>query len=219
MPDSINIRHLGQVNYETTVSLMQAFTAARDANTPDEIWLLEHPPVFTLGTNAAEDHVLDAGDVPVVRTDRGGQVTWHGPGQLVAYLLVDLKRCGLSVKQLVHGIEAGIIETLGSYGINAVCKSGAPGVYVDGRKIASLGIRVKRGCSYHGLAINVHNDEQAFSGINPCGYQGLETSRVIDFCNDATLDKVGRDLLPQLIKHLQLSGSELKHLQQGWQPA
>jgi len=219
MQHNLIVRELGRQEYAPTVELMQTFTAQRNETTADEIWLLEHPPVYTLGTNATEDHVLDAGSTPVVRTDRGGQVTWHGPGQLMGYLLIDLKRNNLSVKQLVHGIEAAIIEMLAGHQIKARCESGAPGVYVGEQKIASLGIRVKRGCSYHGLAINVNNSQTDFDGINPCGYPGLTTTRVSDHDPDVSLQSLGAELIPFLMQHLKLEGAAVTTLQQGWRPA
>jgi len=215
---ALTVRTLGEVAYAPAVAAMQRFTAERNADTADEIWLLEHPPVFTLGTNAANEHVLDAGSVPVVQTDRGGQVTWHGPGQLVVYLLLDLKRLKLSVKSLVHGMEAAVIAMLHDYGIEARCEAGAPGVYVDGDKIASLGVRVKRGRCYHGLAVNVSNDPDAFSGINPCGYQGLKTLRISDLADPADTAEVATKLLPHLLRELQLEGAEVTNSQSEWQP-
>src|SRR5262245_44220458 len=151
---------------------MQRFTDARDADTPDELWLLEHPPVFTLGMAADPSHVLAAGDIPVVRTDRGGQVTYHGPGQLVAYPLLDLKRHGLSVRALVTLLEESVIGLIAAEGISGEARRDAPGVYVQGRKLASLGLRVRRGASYHGLALNVDLDLEPFARINPCGLVG-----------------------------------------------
>ncbi|HET9448733.1 MAG TPA: lipoyl(octanoyl) transferase LipB [Steroidobacteraceae bacterium] len=170
------MRWLGRVEYEPTWRAMQAFTEERDPQTRDEIWFLEHPPVFTLGMNAAREHVLAPGDIPLVQIDRGGQVTYHGPGQLVVYPLLDVRRRGLGVRQLVMSLENGIIDLLASRNIEAVGRRDAPGIYVEGRKVASIGLRIRRGCSYHGLAFNVAMDLEPFRRINPCGYRGLEVT-------------------------------------------
>src|SRR5687767_7343005 len=163
------VRNLGVVDYESTWREMQAFTASRTDDTRDEIWLLEHPPVFTQGLNGRREHVLAPGDIPVVQVDRGGQVTYHGPGQLVVYPLLNIKRYGLGVRDLVVLLENAVIALCAGYGVEAVGRRDAPGVYVDGRKIASIGLRIKRDCSYHGLALNVTNDLEPFARINPCG--------------------------------------------------
>jgi lipoyl(octanoyl) transferase len=155
---------------------MQEFTSSRDASTRDEIWFLEHPPVFTLGMNGKPEHVLAAGDIPVVNIDRGGQVTYHGPGQLVVYPLLDLKRYKLGVRDLVMALENAVISAVASWNIHAEARRDAPGVYVDGKKLASIGLRIRRGCSYHGLAFNIAMDLSPFGRINPCGYQGLEVT-------------------------------------------
>lgn len=173
------LRDLGRVEYEPTWRAMQRFTETRDAHTRDEIWFLQHPPVFTLGLAGKTEHVLAPGDIPVIHIDRGGQVTYHGPGQLVVYPLLDLKRLELGVRALVVGIENSVIDTLKGFGIEARTKREAPGVYTtDGRKVASLGLRVRRGCSYHGLAFNIAMDLEPFSRINPCGYVGLQMTQV-----------------------------------------
>jgi lipoyl(octanoyl) transferase len=172
----MRIRRLGRVAYEPTWRAMQAFTQARGAETPDEIWLVEHPPVFTLGLAARREHVLDPGDIPVIATDRGGQVTYHGPGQAVAYVLFDLRRGGFGVKELVGRLEQAAIDVLASHGIAAARTRGRPGVYVKGRKIAAIGLRIARGCSYHGIALNVDAGLEPFSRIDPCGYPGLEAA-------------------------------------------
>jgi lipoyl synthase len=174
------VRRLGLVEYEPTWRAMQRFTEERDAATPDEIWFLEHPPVFTLGMNASRAHLLDPGDIPVVQIDRGGQVTYHGPGQLVVYPLVDLKRAGLGIRDFVTALERAVIALAAQYGITAQCRRDAPGVYVDGRKLASVGVRVRRGGSYHGLAVNVALDLAPFRRINPCGYPDLEMTQLAD---------------------------------------
>jgi lipoyl(octanoyl) transferase len=174
------VRRLGLVEYQPTWRAMQRFTAERDAATPDEIWFLEHRSVFTLGMNASRAHLLDPGDIPVVQIDRGGQVTYHGPGQLVVYPLIDLKRAGLSVRGFVTALEQAVIALAARYGIVAQSRRAAPGVYVDGRKLASVGVRVRRGGTYHGLALNVALDLAPFGRINPCGYPGLEMTQLAD---------------------------------------
>src|SRR5690348_6503040 len=172
------IRQLGRVEYEPTWRAMQRFTDERGASTPDEIWFLEHPPVFTLGMNASAAHVLAPGDIPVVQIDRGGQVTYHGPGQLVVYPLVNLRRANLGVRDLVTALERSVIDLAGEFGVQAESRRSAPGVYVGDRKLASVGIRIRRGASYHGLALNVRLDLEPFRRINPCGYEGLEMTQL-----------------------------------------
>ncbi|HWW33496.1 MAG TPA: lipoyl(octanoyl) transferase LipB [Steroidobacteraceae bacterium] len=172
------IRRLGRVEYQPTWQAMQRFTAERGAATPDEIWLLEHPPVFTLGANASRAHLLAPGDIPVVQIDRGGQVTYHGPGQLVVYPLIDLKRLGLGIRDFVSALERAVIGLAATFGIAAQSRRSAPGVYVGGDKLASVGVRVRRQGSYHGLALNVALDLEPFSRINPCGYQGLTMTQL-----------------------------------------
>ncbi|HEU4773153.1 MAG TPA: lipoyl(octanoyl) transferase LipB, partial [Lysobacter sp.] len=170
------VRDLGRQPYEPVWHAMQAFTDARDADTADELWLVEHDPVFTLGQAGKPEHVLMAGDIPVIQVDRGGQVTYHGPGQLVLYPLLDLRRLKVGVREYVCRIEQSIIDTLADWNIEAVRREGAPGVYVAGAKIAALGIRVRRGCSFHGLAFNIDMDLSPFRRINPCGYAGLQVT-------------------------------------------
>ena len=177
---------------------MRAFTDARDADTPDELWLLEHDPVFTLGQAGKLEHVLSPGDIPVVPVDRGGQVTYHGPGQIVAYPLLDLRRLGLGVRDLVCRIEQAIIDTLADWSIEAVRRAGAPGVYVNDAKIAALGLRVRRGCTFHGLAFNVAMDLEPFRRINPCGYQGLQVTQMVDLGGASRLSEVEDVLVAQL---------------------
>jgi lipoyl(octanoyl) transferase len=177
---------------------MQRFTDERDASTPDEIWFLEHPPVFTLGMNASPAHVLAPGDIPVVQIDRGGQVTYHGPGQLVAYPLIDLRRSGLGIRDLITALERSVIALAADYGITAESRRNAPGVYVEGRKLASLGIRVRRGASYHGLALNVNLDLEPFGRINPCGYEGLEMTRLAQLGGSASVAAAADELEPHL---------------------
>ncbi len=172
----LNVRRLGRMDYEPVWRAMQSFTDHRDADTADELWLVEHPPVFTQGQAGRAEHVLAPGDIPVVQVDRGGQITYHGPGQIVAYPLIDIKRSGLGVRALVTAIEQAIIEVLQSYGVEARAKTDAPGVYVDDVKIASLGLRIRKGRSFHGLALNIDMDLEPFQRINPCGFQGLQVT-------------------------------------------
>lgn len=172
------VRDLGLVEYQPTLEAMRKLTAERDADTPDEIWLLQHAPVFTQGQAGKAEHVLAAGDIPVIQVERGGQVTYHGPGQLVGYLMLDLRRLGLGVRELVTAMEQSLVDLLASYAVEAAPRPDAPGVYVGDAKIASLGLRVRRGCSFHGLALNVDMDMQPFSRINPCGYSGLQMTQL-----------------------------------------
>jgi lipoyl(octanoyl) transferase len=174
------IRRLGLTDYETTWKAMQAFTASRDADTPDELWLTEHPPIYTLGLNKKGVNPPLRDDISLLPTDRGGKITYHGPGQIVLYLLLDLKRNGLTVRQLVDRMEGAIIALLAEYGVAAQGRPDAPGVYVGGRKIASLGLRLKNGCCYHGLSLNVQMDLSPFSAIDPCGYRGLQVTQTCD---------------------------------------
>ena len=178
MSSSLVIRHLGLADYEPVWRRMQAFTDSRDENTQDELWLVQHPPVFTQGQAGKAEHVLAAGDIPVIQVDRGGQVTYHGPGQIVAYPLVNLKRKGVGVRDFVNRIEETVIRVLARYGVEGQRIGGAPGIYVAGDKVASLGLRVRRGCSFHGLAFNIRMDLEPFSRINPCGYAGLQVTQL-----------------------------------------
>jgi lipoyl(octanoyl) transferase len=166
----------------TTWARMRELTDRRTPDDADEIWFVEHPPVFTLGLAGSSEHILDAGDIEVVRTDRGGQVTYHGPGQLVCYVLLDLKRRGLDIRGLVQALESAAIDTAAQYGIDAYARRDAPGVYVDGRKLAAIGLKVRRGCSYHGMAFNVAMDLAPYARINPCGYEGLEVTQLSELC-------------------------------------
>jgi lipoyl(octanoyl) transferase len=197
------VKYLGRVDYEPTWREMQRITDTRDANTPDEIWLLEHPPVFTLGLNADSSHVLAAGDSPVVKIDRGGQVTYHGPGQLVVYPLIDIRRAGMGVRDLVTALERAVIAYCASLGIDAECRKNAPGVYVSGQKIASVGLRIRRGASYHGLAFNVNMDLEPFQRINPCGYAGLQMTQLAALGRPgASVESTGRAFVPFLTEEL-----------------
>lgn len=204
MPLPYRLRELGQVPYQETWRRMQAFTGGREANTPDEIWLLEHPPVFTLGMNSSPEHVLEPDGIPLVQSDRGGQVTYHGPGQLVAYVLMDIRRATLGVRDLVTALEQSVIAMVGEHGIQAVARQDAPGVYVADRKLASLGIRIRRGCSYHGLAINVDMDLSPFAGIDPCGYPGLEVTSLAELGISLDVAATGNALVPHLVTQLGL---------------
>ncbi len=196
------VRRLGRVEYEPTWRAMQRFTDERGPDSADEIWLLEHPPVFTLGMNAAREHVLVPGDIPVVQIDRGGQVTYHGPGQLVVYPLIDLRRARMGVRDLVTGLERAVIDYVATLGVRAETRPRAPGVYVDGRKLASIGIRVRRGASYHGLALNVNMDLAPFSRINPCGYAGLEMTQVAALSAVSSVEEVAAGITPYLLARL-----------------
>ncbi len=198
------LRWLGRVDYEPTWRAMQRLVDARGPDAPDEIWFLEHPPVFTLGMNARPEHVLAPGDIPVVPIDRGGQVTYHGPGQLVVYPLLDLGRARLGVRPLVEGIERAIVATVAQWGIEAAGRRDAPGVYVGAAKLASIGLRIRRGCSYHGLALNVAMDLEPFRRINPCGYAGLEMTQVSELGGPADVGVVAEALAPQLLEALGL---------------
>jgi lipoyl(octanoyl) transferase len=197
--DAPVLRWLGRVEYEPTWRAMQRLVDARGPETTDEIWFLEHPPVFTLGMNSKPEHLLGTGDIPVVQIDRGGQVTYHGPGQLVVYPLLDLARAKLGVRALVEGIERAIIATVAGWGIEAYGRRDAPGVYVGPRKVASVGLRIRRGCSYHGLALNVAMDLEPFRRINPCGYAGLEMTQVSELGGPADLGAVADALAPRLL--------------------
>ena len=205
MNTTVKVQNLGTSRYPDVFEAMREFTTQRGADTLDEIWLTEHEPVFTQGQAGKAEHLLVPGDIPVVQSDRGGQVTYHGPGQLVAYLLFDLRRLELTVRGLVSGIERSVVETLEGYGIASAPRADAPGVYVAGAKIASLGLRVKRGCSYHGLSLNVNMDLEPFTRINPCGLTGMEVVQVADLGGPADMNQVREDLLRALSVIYQLS--------------
>jgi lipoyl(octanoyl) transferase len=200
------VRRLGKVGYEPTWRAMQAFTEDRTRETADEIWFAEHPPVYTLGLNASREHLLATGDIPVVAIDRGGQVTYHGPGQLLVYVLVDIRRSRLGVRELVIALEQAVIAYVAQFGIVAVARREAPGVYVDGAKLASVGLRVRRGASYHGLALNVALDLEPFQRINVCGYPGLTVVRLLDLCGLGDLDAVADGIEPHLRRELTARG-------------
>lgn len=203
------IRQRGLADYQNIYSEMQSFTAARTDETADEIWLLQHAPVYTLGLGARDGHVHSPGDIPIVKTDRGGQVTYHGPGQLVAYILIDLRRRGYGVRNLVSRIEQALIETLVGYGLLAMRRRGAPGVYVNDAKIAALGLRVKNGCSYHGLALNVDMDLEPFGRIDPCGYPGMAVTQLRELGITASIPDVAAQLVTHLAEQLEC---EVEHM-------
>jgi lipoyl(octanoyl) transferase len=196
------VRRLGRVEYEPTWRAMQRFTDERDASTPDEIWFLEHPPVFTLGMNASAAHVLAPGDIPVVQIDRGGQVTYHGPGQLVVYPLVDLRRAKLGARDIVTALEKSVIQLAAQFGITAEARRDAPGIYVAGKKLGSVGIRIRRHSSYHGLAVNVSLDLEPFQRINPCGYQGLQMTQLGELGGPDSVAGSADALEPHLLRAL-----------------
>jgi lipoyl(octanoyl) transferase len=206
------VRALGRQSYLPVWRAMQAFTDRRGSDTPDELWLVEHDPVFTQGQAGKAEHVLFPGDIPVVPVDRGGQVTYHGPGQLVAYPLFDLRRLGVGVRELVHRIEQAVIDTLAVWGIHGARREGAPGVYVDGAKVMALGLRVRRGCSFHGLAFNVAMDLEPYARINPCGFRGLAVTQVLDLGGPGELDAVASALIPAMAHQFDLAPSRLAEL-------
>jgi lipoyl(octanoyl) transferase len=183
---------------------MQSFTDERDESTPDEIWFCEHPPVFTLGLNAAREHLLIPGDIEVVQIDRGGQVTYHGPGMLMVYPLIDIRRANIGVRALVTALEQSVVDLAAEFDVAAVARPEAPGVYVDGSKVASVGLRIRRGSSFHGMALNVDMDLEPFSRINPCGYQGLEMTDLGRLGIDLELEETAERLLPHFLRHLGL---------------
>jgi len=195
----IAVKYLGMTDYQRAWQDMKNFTVTRDSTTADELWITEHAPVFTLGQNGKPEHLLDTGDIPVIQIDRGGQVTYHGPGQLVLYCLLNLNRLGLGVRSLVTQIEVSIIEFLAGYGIEAVARKNAPGVYVDAAKIAALGLRIRKGCCYHGLSLNIDMDLGPFSGINPCGLEGQDVTQMADFDVTIDIEQAGRELADLLI--------------------
>jgi lipoyl(octanoyl) transferase len=211
MSDAPLIRQLGLAPYEPTWRAMQKFTDERQDFSRDEIWFVEHPPVFTLGLNASREHLLSPGEIPVVQIDRGGQVTYHGPGQLMIYPLLNMRRLKLGVRDLVVALENSVIDYAGSRGVSAAGSRQAPGVYVDGAKLASIGLRIRRGACYHGMALNVSLDLQPFERINVCGYRDLRVTRLIDHGIVASVDSVARDLTPHLLHRLGSDASAEPH--------
>lgn len=192
----------GRQDYVPLWHEMQDFTDSRDENAPDEIWFVEHPPVFTMGLNASEEHLLAPGDIPVVQIDRGGQVTFHGPGQLMIYPLIDLRRSNIGVRTLVTALEQSVVDLVAEYEIAAVARADAPGVYVAGDKLASVGLRIRRGSSFHGMALNVDIDLEPFSRINPCGYAELQMTDLKRLGIDLALEESSKKLLPHFLRHL-----------------
>ncbi len=202
MPIPIIVRELGQQDYEPIWQKMRQYTDTRDENSPDEIWLLEHLPVFTQGQAGKPEHLLNPGDIPVIQVDRGGQVTYHGPGQLVAYILFDLHRRSIPVRTLVCAIERAIIDTLKDFGVDSQARQDAPGVYVDEQKICSLGLRIRKGRSYHGLAFNIDMDMEPFCRINPCGFSNIKMTQLSALNGPKTLAEVSPILVKYLTKHI-----------------
>ncbi len=200
-------RFRGRQDYVPLWREMQDFTDSRDEDTPDEIWFVEHPPVFTMGLNAAEEHLLTPGDIPVVQIDRGGQVTFHGPGQLMIYPLIDLQRSNIGVRKLVTALEQSVVDLVAEYDVAATARADAPGVYVDGEKLASVGLRIRRGCSFHGMALNVSGDLTPFQRINPCGYAELQMTDLHRHDIVLDLDQSAKRLLPHFLRHLGVSNN------------
>lgn len=213
LAERVLIRHLGSQPYEPTLAAMRDFTDQRDVQTVDEIWVLEHPPVFTQGQAGKAEHLLAPGDIPVVKVDRGGQVTYHGPGQLVIYLLLNIKRLKLGVRDLVTLMEAAIVELMAAQQVQAYPKSDAPGVYVSEGKLASLGLRIRKGCCFHGLALNVDMDLEPFQRINPCGYPGLQMVQVKDLAPGVSYQHLQQQLTDDLVRRL---GYNQVTQQSGW---
>ena len=201
--DAPLVRDLGFRPLPEVWAEMQAFTAQRTRETRDEVWFVEHPPVYTLGMRGDRSHLLAPGDIPIVQIDRGGQVTYHGPGQLVAYVLLNLEQRAWTPRKLVQALENAVIDTVADYGVGAVARRDAPGVYVDGAKLAAVGLRVKRHCSYHGLAVNVAMDLAPYRGINPCGYEGLEVTDLRTLCGVADVARFRADFTPRLLTRLE----------------
>ena len=198
----VRVRDLGTVAYAEAFEAMRRFTAERGPTTVDEVWLLDHPPIYTLGLNGKPIHVLDLGTIPLYRSDRGGQITYHGPGQLVVYVLLDLARRGLGLRRLVYVLEQAVIDLCAGFGVDAERRAGAPGVYAGGAKLAALGLRVRRGCSYHGLALNVDMELAPYAGIDPCGHPGLCVTRLRDLGVAAGFADIKSRLVPHLLDHL-----------------
>ena len=198
----MDVRRLGRVEYEPTWRAMQEFTASRTPETPDELWIVEHPPVFTLGQAGKPEHILEDVGIPIVKIDRGGQVTYHGPGQVVIYLLLDLARLKIKVRELVTAIEQGVIDFLAAHGVQAERRAGAPGVYVGEAKVAALGLKIKNSCSYHGLSLNVDMDLSPFAAINPCGYAGLKVTQTKNLNIPLSAHEAGERLSQHLLQQL-----------------
>jgi len=206
---AIRIRNLGLQDYEPVWRDMQDFTDSRNEQTRDEIWFTQHKPVFTLGVNASRDHLLAPRDIPVVQIDRGGQVTYHGPGQLMIYPLIDLRRANRGVRPLVTALEQSVVDLAADYGIDAASRCDAPGVYVDGVKLASVGLRIRRGASFHGMALNVDVDLEPFSRINPCGFSDLQVTDLKRLGAESNLERVQEGLLPHFLKHMGFDNADI----------
>lgn len=218
--DTLVIRHLGRMEYTPVWQAMQAFTDARDERSIDEIWVVEHPSVFTQGQAGKAEHILAPGDIPVVQVDRGGQVTYHGPGQLVVYFMVDLRRRGMGVRQLVTAIEDAVVTALKGYGIDSAPRVDAPGVYIGEEKVCSLGLRIRRGCSFHGLALNVNMDMEPFLRINPCGYAGMQMTQTKDHQGPNTIDEAAEAVSQAFIAQLKYQHTQaVKGLKKAYEQA
>jgi lipoyl(octanoyl) transferase len=202
LTQSIVIKYLGRTEFETTWRAMQDFTSVRDHQTPDQLWITEHPPVYTLGLNRKDVRMPSRADIPVVNTDRGGKITYHGPGQIVIYVLIDLQRKGINVRQLVSALENSVVRLLAEFNIDSSSRADAPGVYVQDKKIASVGLRLKNQCCYHGLSLNVHMDLSPFNAIDPCGYKGLEVTQLKDLGVTLSQTEIESKLLKYLTKSL-----------------
>ncbi|MBI4809486.1 MAG: lipoyl(octanoyl) transferase LipB [Nitrosomonadales bacterium] len=210
----VHVRALGMVEYEPTWRAMQKFTAERTADTVDEIWLVQHPPTYTQGQAGKPEHLLNPATIPVVKIDRGGQITYHGPGQIVAYLLIDLRRWKINVRELVRLMEQAVIDLLAEYGVKAEGREDAPGVYVNDAKIAALGLKIKNGCSYHGLSFNVDMDLAPFDNINPCGYQGLKVTQCVELGITLPWEELQAELTQNLVHGLQRHLERKRQLEQ-----
>ena len=208
MRPGVKIRRLGRQEYVPLWQEMQAFTDTRDERTQDEIWLCEHPPVFTMGLNASAEHLLAPGNIPVVNIDRGGQVTYHGPGQLMVYPLLDIRRAGIGVRKLVSALEQCVVDVCADHNVTATADPSAPGVYVDGTKLASIGLRIRRGASFHGMALNVNTDLEPFSRINPCGFESLQMTDLNRLGINSDLDGAADELLPHFLQYLELDADQ-----------
>ncbi|MCK5697411.1 MAG: lipoyl(octanoyl) transferase LipB [Gammaproteobacteria bacterium] len=209
--DTVIIKNLGLQDYLPVWSAMQDFTIQRNTNSCDEIWLLEHHSVFTMGRNGKSEHILETSDIPIINIDRGGQITYHGPGQLVVYLMLDIKRRHLGVRHLITLIEQSIIDTLKDYQLNAYAKKEAPGVYINDAKIAALGLRIKKGCTFHGLSLNIAMDLAPFRKINPCGYKDLQIVQLSDYIYDINLSQVQQKMTSYLVKNIGYARMNVKH--------
>ncbi|MBI5007468.1 MAG: lipoyl(octanoyl) transferase LipB [Nitrosomonadales bacterium] len=214
MTPHLHVRAIGMVDYEPTWRDMQRFTAERTPDTVDEIWLVQHPPTYTQGQAGKPEHLLNPTSIPVVKIDRGGQITYHGPGQIVAYLLLDLRRWKINVRELVRLMEQAVIDLLAEYGVKAEGREDAPGVYVNDAKIAALGLKIKNGCSYHGLSFNVDMDLSPFANINPCGYQGLKVTQCVGLGITVPLEELQAELTQNLVHGLQHHFERKRQLEQ-----